>query len=268
MRNVVYGRWSPPQSPLRIEFPRSLLEEIRQRASGRDACGLLYGYTYANEVRVVAVRQPEDNSGVSIEDASVVGVYAVRARGEVFMTETDLETFERHESAIALVLAGGKGGFFVREFDGSIQTVRSYEEFAITEAAPKPARPDRSTPQLVSNRRRINRRWPVAVTVILIALAGPPLLRNFLAPAPSLSLAVREQEGQLVITWNPRAVLRGGQLELFDGTERRIYPLLPQQSSATYVLQSREVDVRLTPNPPNGGVRAQAARLVSTTREP
>ena len=88
-----------------------------------------------------------------------MGVFFSRIRGEVFLTETDLAFFNEHQSEVALVVAGDRAGFFVREADGSIQTVRSHEEFSIA----RPPVCDRSE---VESRRSMaaefagRRRWP------------------------------------------------------------------------------------------------------------
>jgi len=60
-----------------------------------------------------------------------IGIYVLRVRGEVFLTERNLELFERTGALIALVVAGGRAGFFVRDFEGALQSIRSYEEFDV-----------------------------------------------------------------------------------------------------------------------------------------
>ena len=67
-----------------------------------------------------------------------VGIFVCRARGEVFLTDDDLANFEKHQGVLALVVAGGRAGFFVREPDGSVQAIRSHEEFKVADAASRP----------------------------------------------------------------------------------------------------------------------------------
>ena len=66
------------------------------------------------------------------------GHFICRARGEVFLTDDDLANLERHHGVLALVIAGGRAGFFVREPDGSVQAIRSHEEFRVADAATRP----------------------------------------------------------------------------------------------------------------------------------
>src|ERR1700722_12700731 len=92
--------------------------------------GVLFGARQRNRLRIVA---DETEGGLD-----PVGIFVVRPRGEVFLTETDLERFEVFQvpGAVALVVAGGKAGFFVREPGGAIQSVQSYEEFPAVESVP------------------------------------------------------------------------------------------------------------------------------------
>jgi hypothetical protein len=53
---------------------------------------------------------------------------------------------------------------------------------------------------------------------------------------------------QLMITWNPRSVSAGAQIEISDGVERSVIPLWPGQSSATYGVRNGDVEVSLTSN--------------------
>jgi len=77
-----------------------------------------------------------------------IGIFVRRAEGEVFLTEADLERFEGQRAAVALVVAGNRAGFFVRQADGSIQTIRSHEEF--TFSPPEPTSADSMPAEMVS----------------------------------------------------------------------------------------------------------------------
>ncbi len=113
--------WAPPRSPLRIDYSTELLHELLRASDSGDACGPLFGMRNGNFVWILAAHR--------LAGAAPVGIFVARARGEVFLTESDLAFLEAQGADLALAVAGGKGGFFVRERDGSIQTIQSYEEF-------------------------------------------------------------------------------------------------------------------------------------------
>src|SRR5579862_1122551 len=133
MDSIRYRRWRPPQSPLRIEFAAGLLDELKPDQAAVEITGVLYGEQHGRYVRV--------ESSIADSDQAVkpVGIYVARPRGEVFLTESNLELFEQHGVPVALVIAGAKAGFFVRAADGAFESVRSYEEFAVVEEPNSPA---------------------------------------------------------------------------------------------------------------------------------
>ena len=118
--------WAPPRSPLRIEYSTELLREVLTASGSRDARGLLFGMRNGKDVWILAANQ--------LTGAAPVGIFVARIRGEVFLTESDLEFLETQQADLALAVVGAKGGFFVREADGSIQTILSHEEFSIPSA--------------------------------------------------------------------------------------------------------------------------------------
>src|SRR5580658_2689279 len=124
MHSVDYRLWCPDASRFRVEFPAELVRGLKSA----QASGVLYG---SRRGRLIWVWDMGAASGEKrgSEDREKVGVFVARIRGEVFLTETDLAFFHEQQSEIALVVAGDRAGFFVREADGSIQTVRSHEEF-------------------------------------------------------------------------------------------------------------------------------------------
>src|SRR5512143_2547024 len=147
MLTVHYRRWCPPQSPLRIEFPPQLLHDIRKESAQppraaplrwlprfkrvvTQSSGLLFGVQQEDEVRVLAAR--------ASDGMAPIGIFVCRERGEVFLTDDDLANFEKHQGVLALVMAGGQAGFFVRQSDGSVQAIRSHEEFNVADAASRP----------------------------------------------------------------------------------------------------------------------------------
>jgi len=181
--------------------------------------GVLYGVRYGKTIRLVATR---GRAGIE-----PVGVFASRVRGEVFLTEEDLKRFEKADACVAMVISGEVGGFFVRDASGSIETVRSYEEFPIH----KPMEP---VPIPVVKKRW----WGWAACLLLI-----PFL--FYRPHhPQLALTVREAGGQLRISWNVPTMET---LTILDAGERTYAPILQDQSTATYARRSGDVTVGIGP---------------------
>jgi hypothetical protein len=258
MQTVPYRRWSPPQSILRIEFPPNLLSSIPTQSAARGT-GLLYGWRNGSDARILAVRAwpddrpvpaPEQEHDPLLASLHAIGIFVYRSRGEVFLTEKDLALFEKRRAHLALVIAGGRAGFFIKEADGTFRTIRSYEEFptagerlAGLDAQRRLAPAARPAP-----RRRSTIAWSWAAAVVTALLAIPfaglayftPLL-----PAAAIALAVHEREGQLVATWNARAISRGAQLEIRDGAQHTVVPLEAGQSSATYFVRDGDLEVSI-----------------------
>jgi len=260
MQTVQYRRWAPSQSQLRIEFSPDLLQEIRRRGSNTDRTGVLYGMRHGREVRVM--------SAASDPQFDPIGTFASRLRGDVFLTESDLERFEQANAVIALVVAGGKGGFFVKNSDGSIQSVQSYEEFSIAEATSLLAiAPIKPVARSASRRRRRRRTkswaWAAAacLAIVAIPLVAAPLLKPLL-PRPRLGLSVLDDAGHLRITWNARAIRGHATLEIEDGGENTVRPVDPVQTSAVYSPRTQAIEVRLSEIDTNGAGRHETARFV------
>jgi hypothetical protein len=223
--------WAPPESPFRVEYSPALLREVRISSGGVDAFGMLYGVRHGNTIHLVATR---GRAGLE-----PLGVFASRARGKVFLTEEDLERFQKAHACVAMVISGEIGGFFVRDESGSIETVRSYQEFSIH----GPVLP---VPIVVSRKRR----WPWAACLLLI-----PFL--FYRPHhPQLALTVREAGGQLRISWNAPTTQT---LTILDGGERTYVSILPGQSTATYARRTGDVTI---------GIGAAQARYVGPALPP
>ena len=213
----------------------------------------MYGSRRGKEVRVAALHTPFHSD----EEQEKVGVYVSRIRGEVFLTEADLAALNEHQAELALVVAGNRAGFFVRETDGSIQTVRSHEEFWVSPAEPEiPPLPE--LPPVVTPSQR--RKWVPAGWVPtswfpkgLVAMAALPLValgafavfpqRSLQGPGQGpASIEISDIDNQLRISWKPgqNAVLTiddsGGQVSI---------PVYLNQSSATYARRGADVQVRL-----------------------
>lgn len=273
MHSMHYQRWNPPQSPVRIEFPPQLLAHVARQA-GSETRGSLYGLLMGGEIRVLAAR-PENGSGLrgrtkdgGLAGLERIGIFVRRARGEVFLTESDLECFEGQRAAVALVLAGNRAGFFVRQADGSIQAVRSHEEFTVgpmeslsarddhvaNNAAPAAAVVDAAvvTSSAGAHFRaagagdRAPRRWRGAATLfVAIPLAALAYFRPL--ASPPIQLQLRHSGEAVAISWNPRATARGGQLEVLDGSNRSAkFDVPPGQSSVSYAPRGNILQVRMT----------------------
>jgi proteasome lid subunit RPN8/RPN11 len=177
-----FGSWAAAESPLTIEYSLVVIEEIRhvvtegfQRLSrgGLEVGGVLYGTQEGSAVRIQAMREIvcehargpsfllSDNDRAALteqlargqEDHRLEGMVAVgwflsHTRGEITLTESDLETFNAFFPApwqITLVIRPGRtgfmrAGFFVREGDGAVKSERSYLDFSFPD---RPAAPDR-----------------------------------------------------------------------------------------------------------------------------
>jgi hypothetical protein len=209
--------WAPVKSPFRVEYSPALLREVRMAGTVIDAFGALYGVRHGDTIRLVSTR---GRAGLD-----PVGVFASRVRGHVFLTEKDLERFEKAEACVALVISGESGGFFVRDAAGSIETVRSYEEFSLN-GAPVP----------VAKSVIKNRRWQWAATALLL-----PLL-YFVAhkQPPPLALNLQEEAGQLHITWT---VPTEAKLTIMDGSRRTSVNITREESSITYTRRTGDVTV-------------------------
>ena len=278
MVTVHYRRWCPPQSPLRIEFPPELLHDVRLAGAQLErrlplrwiprlnrvvnrSTGLLFGVRHEDEVRVLATR--------ASDGLLPLGTFVCRTRGEVFLTDDDLADFEKHQGLLALVVAGGRAGFFVHEPDGSVQAIRSHEEFRVADAASRPSVKTNTASEIPAPAprgwRRVRQAWKrVAACAVLLALpAGALAYLRPLLPYTPIALAIREEAGQLVIGWNAGALAEDSRLEIQDGSERTILMLPANASSATYGLQSDDVEVRLTTGTRMAGAHWEAARFVA-----
>jgi hypothetical protein len=221
--------WAPSASPFRVEYPPALLRELRMTNTGVDAFGMLYGVRHDQTIRLVSTR---GRAGLN-----PLGIFAARVRGEVFLTEEDLERFEKADACVALVISGETGGFFVRDGDGSIEAVRSYEEFSVHGPI--------SVPKMVKQRPK----WGWSLLVL-------PLLGLIPHHQPPLAVTLREDTGQLRISWN---VPVRGTLEILDGGERTSLAIAPGLSTVTYARSSEDVTV---------GIGSAQARFVGPPLHP
>lgn len=259
MRTIEYQRWSPPASNLRVEFPAELLLEL----GWAEMSGTLYGSRKGTDIRIAALNTPGG------EHQEKVGVFFSRIRGEVFLTEADLAAFkEQPGNDLALVVVGERAGFFGRERDGSIQTVRSHEEFPI---GPQPVVPPAAHPKVEPSQKRTPRvhRTPlwlpglaalVALPIAALAVAVLPEKHAVPQPEPP-SLTLNENGGQLRISWKPG---RNAVLVIDDGASKRSLLVYPNQSSVTYIPRSSEVEVSLMTADDSNQLRRESALYISS----
>ncbi len=222
--------WDPPQSPLRIEYSSGLLGEVRAAGERADAFGPLFGVRRGQTIRLLAT-----HGQAGLEP---LGAFASRLRGEVFLTEEDLQRFDSVPACAMLVISGESAGFFVRDITGTIGAVCSYQEVATPESAPRP-----DPPQVRRTVGRTKLPWARIIVSALLAVATVFLAVKPFALGKSQSRSggnLREDHGQLTISWDATAQRV---LTILDGGERISLAIAPQQSSLTYARRSGDVTV-------------------------
>jgi proteasome lid subunit RPN8/RPN11 len=169
--------WKVAQSPFVIEYPPQLLDDIRLAVvdaffslprGGAEIGGILLGRHKGERVVVTGFEplecehamgpsftlSPRDLSrltkllaAVEHEGKTVVGWYHSHTRSRVFLSEADLEVYNRffpEPWQVALVMKPStfdptRCGFFFREEDGGIHAEDSYWEFELDPAVSMPA---------------------------------------------------------------------------------------------------------------------------------
>jgi hypothetical protein len=216
--------WHPPESPWRIDFPEDLPRRLHPGTEG-----LLYGHVDGSTIQIMSSNARQIGSSES--GGNPVGIYISRARGEVFLTDSDMARFQESGVAAALVVTGEKAGFFVQSSDGSLQSIRSFEEFSVPHARSRGVR-------IVAGHKGIFATAFLLLTVV--ALAGIAYSRH---PVPPAGLTVLQKGDQLLISWRPgRPVL----LEIFDSGQITSFRFPADQSATTYIRRGGDVRVKLT----------------------
>jgi hypothetical protein len=251
MRTVVYRRWNPDRSPIQIEFPAELLRDLRILRE-KDSSGALYGTRQGQDVRLLAAH-PRPGLQKS-------GIFFYRLRGEVFLTETEMIRFEESKTDIALVMAGRRGGFFLRQEDGSLQGVSSHEEFLLDDVWPQFDRPAEM------KKPRFGLVWAAVLTSLLLAIPIGALAYLLPLHSEPLNLGVKERDGQLMVSWNPRANTAGGQLEIADGAAHVLSTVRLGQTGATWVIQDGDITVAIRSNPESGAGIVERVRFLAHIR--
>lgn len=189
MSDAKFGSWSTEASAVRVEYSLVVIEEIRrvvtegfQKLSrgGIETGGVLYGTYEGQTVRVLAIRAIQcehargpafmlsdkdraaltealerDRKDPHLEGFVPVGWFVSHTRGDIRLTDSDLEVYTEYFSApwqVTMVVRPGRAGsmragFFVREVDGSVNSQQSYLEFDFPDRLAgildRPARTDR-----------------------------------------------------------------------------------------------------------------------------
>ena len=244
-RTTHYRVWAPPESPVGIEYSMELLRE-----AARHQRGVLYGVREGATVRVVAARRDQSGQDGRLSKLELLGTFAFRARGEIFLTEPDLGHLERTGGSLALVVAGTNAGFFVYEADGSIQTIQSYREFCIFDPIPE------AQPAPAPDRRKL---W---ISLACLATLSVPVIAHAFPRTHPFEVSVREDAGQLKISWTPNA-FPSARLEISDGAERTWTPVPGTLSGVTYVPRTTDVNIRLI-----AGARTASAHFIGVDAVP
>jgi hypothetical protein len=219
--------WHPPQSPVRIEYSDEFLRQVQREGEGEKR-GILYGRRGNAELRVLAARRLGSQRDLRLIGLEQVGMFVVRQQGQVFLTEHDLELADRLNVSVILVVTGRCGGFFVHSADGSIQAIRSFQEF------PMP-------PYEGTRRPGMFKQW-LSGTTVAASLVGCVALSA--SPKVPLTVTAREEAGQLIVHWS-----RGVQGTLEITNNRRILqiPVSASQKQTVFVPDRGNVQVRLLP---------------------
>lgn len=255
--------WAPSQSPVKVDLQLEVLHEVQTEVQRAGERGYLLGRREGNKIQVMAAMAGLDSGDPRLAELDIVGVYASRLRGEVFLTDEDLEHAESVPNGVALVIAGKRAGFFPRQADGSIQAVRSHEEFPVPEEVPGPTvRQSRRPRQMRHPALGPISRWKriaIAVGIATGPVVGMAYLQQHMPLLP-LDVTVRESNGQLIIGWDRGAAANGGYLEITEGDVQSVISLAKDSTSASYLPKTGDVDVRLKAGTRVGTVHWKAAR--------
>ncbi|MDP8979302.1 MAG: hypothetical protein M3O35_01780 [Acidobacteriota bacterium] len=298
---IPFGRWAPLESPLAIEYPIEVLDEIRAvcrqavAGSGPQPTGVLFGTRKDETLRILSWRpcpaRPDEVARLLAEfrtDPDLLGLeplgwFVLHARGDISLAAADLEVYGGCFGApwqVALVLRPGRqatvrAGFFVRARDGSLRTESSYREFTLlTPHGSEPA--EQPPPRLLSPSRRTFR-WLWLAPGFLAIITAVVLLRSrsqsvLPSPPPAFAFRIAEGDGRLSLQWDGKApVLEGARatLAIDDGKDHSDVPLdqaALRAGGMAFVRHSPDLQVRMTVYPAHGAPLAESARLVTGSR--
>ena len=298
-----FGRWAPVESPLVIEYPVEVLDEIRAvcrqavAGGGPQPTGVLFGTRKEDTLRILSWRpcpaRPDEVARLLAEfrtDSDLLGLeplgwFVLHARGDISLAAADIEVYDGCFGApwqIALVLRPGRqatvrAGFFVRARDGSLRTESSYREFTLLTphgpaAVAAPPESDPATPARIPSRRPV--RWLWLAPGFLAVLTAVVVLRSrshgeLPSPPAAFAFHIVEGEGRLRLEWDGKApVLEGARavLSIDDGkdhSEVRLDQSALRTGGMPFVRHSPDLQVRMTVYPARGAALAESARLVN-----
>lgn len=251
MLAIAYSRWAPEGSRTLVDFPPELPRSLAaKRAPKGDVRGVLTGMRSPNHVQILAAEEDADDP---------VGIFVVRRRGLVFLTEDDLTLLELHGASVALVIAGTRAGLFVRREGEPLQAVESLEEFDIEEArvpsadptpALEPPSESRSAPRLLADQpaarpaRHTPWRWAACFALLAVAVPAVPATRLYVPGLrPTRGLTLRLQDSALRIGWDPGWPAR---IDIVEGGKKASLPISAFQNELLYLGRGGDVDVSLT----------------------
>lgn len=279
------------------EIQETVQEGLRRLSRGGvEVGGVLFGRRGQDRIRVLAwkpitcdhargpafVLSNDDQQGLMqlLEEAQSdprlqvldpVGWFVSHTRPGLRMTAEDVDLFNRffpEPWQVTLVIhprrgKDTRGGFFVREKDGRIQTAEPHGEFPLNGArslavSPRPGplalhREESSGGGGAQEGNRLSRLAWVAVALFLCALALYAIPKFRHPPAPdALQLRIVDVNGQLRVEWDRAspAVLRAGSATLFIDDGGMLPPIhldgdAIRRGSVTYARLSEDVIVRL-----------------------
>jgi len=305
------GIWSVPGLVPVIEYSRPVLNDILTHvagafdaylAGGYEVGGVLFGRHKNGLVRIQAFRpldiQPprpvfvlsksdqqrfdalirSHASDPELQGMVPVGWYHSHTRDEIFLSEGDVEIYDRHLPEpwqVAMVLRPSdlepvRVGFFFRESDGYIHAAQSYQEFAV-EAPPRERRLRKPPPWEIRDDGELEEdysvppvepetyslppeaqtagfwkragRWLLLLAALAAIGAGVVSLYVLNAPEPLLGLRLTPMQGELLIEWDKKSPAladpNAATLFIVDGSGRTDLPLAKLRGAAQYLYKPR-----------------------------
>jgi len=274
-----------------VLFGRRDADLIRVLAWSPIACDHTRGaaFVLSNDDRqglLLLLEQAQSDPRLRVLDP--VGWFVSHTRPGLRMTEDDIDLFNRffpEPWQVTLVVhprrdKGTRGGFFVREKDGRIQSSAPYGEFPMEGSRALAVSPRQGllaprrektgdSPGIPDSGRLTRLAWvAVALLVCALALYAIPKFRQP-APPDALQLRIVDVKGQLRVEWDraSRAVQRTDSATLFIDDGGMLPPVhldgdAARRGSVTYARLSEDVIVRLEVNRENLPPLREQARYV------
>jgi hypothetical protein len=222
--------WASPHCLLRIEYSPALLRKVRSAGAGANASGPLFGVRRGQTIHLVSTHW---RSGLE-----PVGTFTSRI-GRVFLTEDDLQQSDKVPVSVMLVISSESAGLFVRNAAGAFGTVGCFREPSVRASTRRVDAPP--LPVAVTESKR--HRAAGAGACFALALVLVPFIHFWPGtPQHAVAVNVREDKGQLHISWNTGAQKM---LTILDRGDRISVAIGPHQSSLTYARHSGDVTVGL-----------------------